>query len=100
MRLINKKTLLKSVALAIGIVGLVAGCSSSEQPTIEPQTRAQNSKTTKTGTSKDNCLNLINGTATSDFPSVVLLARVEGGNVRSSCTGTFVSPTTIITAAH
>lgn len=45
------------------------------------------------------CLNLVNGLATTKYPSVVALMRQEG-NLYSLCSGTFVSDNTLLTAAH
>ena len=46
-----------------------------------------------------NSANLVNGLATTKFPSVVALLRPEG-NFYTICTGTFVSHNTLVTAAH
>ncbi len=47
------------------------------------------------------CLNIVNGKETSDWEEVVLLARTNSdGAVTNTCTGTFVSDNTLLTAAH
>ena len=56
------------------------------------------------GTQKNTCLagfNVINGKETTDYPSVGLLAELDETNViGGTCTGTWVGPNTMITAAH
>ena len=64
----------------------------------EKNTRANDNATT----SPDDpifCLNLVNGLATTKFPSVVAIMRQEG-NLYSLCSGTFISHNTLVTAAH
>ncbi|MEN9834269.1 MAG: hypothetical protein RL011_462 [Pseudomonadota bacterium] len=45
------------------------------------------------------CLQIVNGLPTKDFPTVVRLVGLRGNSV-GVCTGTFISPTAVITAAH
>ena len=45
------------------------------------------------------CLQLVNGLSTGDYPSVVRLMSKRAGAI-GVCTGTFISPTALITAAH
>ncbi len=56
------------------------------------------------GETKTACLagfNVINGKETSDYPSVGLLAELDEKNViGGTCSGTWVGPNTMITAAH
>ena len=49
---------------------------------------------------RSQCYGVINGKLTNKYPGVVLLAREEGEYIVSRCTGTFVSDSTVITAAH
>src|SRR4051812_23811526 len=46
------------------------------------------------------CLRIVNGTETTDYPSVVRLLLITPDNHLGSCSGTFVSNDTLITAAH
>lgn len=53
------------------------------------------------GSDTGSCLRIVNGTATSEYPSVgLIISRVEGADEMGVCTGTFVSSNTMITAAH
>ena len=46
------------------------------------------------------CLNLVNGKASTDYPAVVRLLSKPNSTSVGICTGTFISPTAVITAAH
>ncbi len=53
------------------------------------------------GSDSGSCLRIVNGTATSDYPSVgLIVSRAEGADEIGVCTGTFVSSNTMITAGH
>ena len=49
-----------------------------------------------------NCLHIVGGQETNQYPAVYLLLMIDpaSGNVMSSCSGTFVSDNTLVTAAH
>lgn len=52
-----------------------------------------------TGTGKT-CLNIVGGKETSDFPSVYRISYNLSGSSWYTCTGTFISDNTMVTAAH
>ena len=94
----------KQPALAILAMALLFGCTqesqSSSRPspatkTPAPNTNNGNPKTPTTPTSQ--CLAITNGVRTDAMPAIVML---DVGSQGSFCTGFFVSPTTLITAAH
>ncbi len=85
----------------VGIFGLLVCCktvdgrdSASKSPPAGR--RAVDKKTPK------KCLKIVDGVPALDAPAVYLLVLtdVASGNVTSSCTGTFVSDNTLITAGH
>ncbi len=85
----------------VGILGLLVCCKSVERrnppaKSSEAGRRASDKKTAK------KCLKIVDGVPALDAPAVYLLVLIDAasGNVRSSCTGTFVSDNTLITAGH
>jgi secreted trypsin-like serine protease len=54
----------------------------------------------KAGQSSSKGLHLANAKVTSDHPAVVRIGRMAGGSSFVVCTGTFVGPRTLLTAAH
>ena len=65
------------------------GGSSSPAPSATPPA-------TKTG----GCLDLVNGSATTAYPAVVRLLSKPDATHIGVCSGTFISPVAVITAAH
>lgn len=62
-------------------------------------------QSTSTGTEIGNlpkCLNIVGGQPTNDYNSVVFIGRIEPDQpgLLNACTGTFIGPNTVITAAH
>ena len=53
-----------------------------------------------TGSGTNPCLRVVNGKNTSDFPAVVRLAIPQTQGGMGFCTGTFISPVAVVTAAH
>ena len=84
----------------VGIVAAaVIGCSESASPrNSSSRTVGKTSAKSQPATS-GSCLNLVNGLDTRDFPTVVRLVGIRGKSY-GVCTGTFISPTALITAAH
>jgi hypothetical protein len=48
---------------------------------------------------EDTCYSIINGNKTSDFKAINMIAYAKGGGL-FTCTGTFISDNTMVTAAH
>ena len=91
-------------AMALSALLAVAACSSSQESrsgggTATPVQQPAAANTSGTGAS-GSCLNLVNGTLTSEYPAVVRLLSKPNATSVGICTGTFISPTAVITAAH
>ncbi|MBM4253478.1 MAG: S1 family peptidase [Deltaproteobacteria bacterium] len=87
--------------LLFGIFGLLVCCKSVERSNTSPKTpeagrRAADKKPAK------KCLKIVDGVPALDAPAVYLLVLIDPAsrNVRLSCSGTFVSDNTLITAGH
>lgn len=72
--------------------------ASGEGSATDPKDGDPNASKTK---KKDSCLWVINGKNTTQYPSVGLLAELDPENViGGTCSGTFIGPNAMITAAH
>ncbi len=83
------------------ILGLFISCKKTEGGDAASKPRG----TTRSGSSKNKpqtCLKVVDGVEALDDPAVHLLVLTDAksGDVVSSCTGTFVSDNTLITAGH
>ncbi len=78
--------ILSLIFLAISFVG--CGAESTER---EPAQR--------TPAQEESCYSVVNGQKTSSFKAVALIVYAEGDGL-FTCTGTFVSHNTMVTAAH
>lgn len=74
------------VTLLVGSVMVLASC--------QPQQREANGEIVATGRP------IINGTADTDPAHMAVVALTPGPNWSSFCTGTLVTPTVVVTAAH
>lgn len=91
----------------IGCSLLLASCSGSERSGTQSSRTSVGIETNGSSAVSTNqpqkpsgkCLQLVNGLATEDYPAVVRLMSRRDGAV-GICTGTFISPTAVITAAH
>jgi len=91
----------------VGCSLLLALCSNSERSgtpssrtSVGIETTSSSAKSTnQTQEPSGKCLQLVNGLATKDYPAVVRLMSRRDGAV-GICTGTFISPTAVLTAAH
>jgi len=91
-------------ALALTALLAVAACSNRQEgrdsgTTPAPAQEPAAAGTTDTAASRT-CLNLVNGTLTSEYPAVVRLLSKPSATTVGICTGTFISPTAVLTAAH
>ncbi|MBM4250710.1 MAG: trypsin-like serine protease [Deltaproteobacteria bacterium] len=90
--------LARSTSLTLLVVSTFA-CSEPSSPRVSStRTASASSKATDNDGAKS-CLNIVNGLDTVEFPTVVRLVGLRGSSV-GVCTGTFISPTAVITAAH
>lgn len=79
---------------------MLACSAQNETRSSGPATDQPNVAKKKSRKGKD-CLKLVNGTKTGDFPSVYQIASINlKTNAVGGCTGAFVSDNTMITAAH
>lgn len=49
---------------------------------------------------KANCFKIVNGATTNAHPGVTLILSLRNNQIYSTCTGTFIGPKTVLTAAH
>ena len=100
----RNRDLMWRVGTSLSLV-LLTACSQQSNPqssrtSIGVETGSSSTNGTKrTQGPSGNCLQLVNGLATGNYPSVVRLMSEKSGAV-GICTGTFISPTAVITAAH
>jgi hypothetical protein len=94
--------LLLLVALATTLAGCGDGGGQARTNTSSPTGTSSAIKDAGTGKSGGTCLSLVNGTATTGRPAVGLILSAESADATqiARCTGTFVSDTTMLTAAH
>ncbi len=79
--------------LSAFLICLSFACSSTQKEVILPQRGAL--------TTNANCFNIVHGQSTSAYPEVTLLISTDKqGKIMGTCTGTFIGPKTVITAAH
>lgn len=90
---------LGSVLVCIFVVGIMIGCKSQ----LDSRGRGNKPSPAQSGGEqgkRTGCLNIVNGAATSDHSAVTLLLSRDNKGKTFSCTGTYVGPNTILTAAH